>query len=201
MRQMFFSSTPTVDTKYPGDQTMFSFQYRFFNHPNFFLSSLLVIPFNFPTTSLTAYLGGIIITICMRSGCILYLIYLIISHPGICSSTVGNSFSRYAFTPEFRMRSRYFGIKLYDTLSYMRYDRIAEFPPAYFITHVAITLIHPRASTWNSALRVCRDANNRRDSSPRCYSRIELTSLCVYLTLLQTSFRNFLTCGRTRSEY
>ena len=56
---------PTVDTKYPGDHTMFSFQYTFFSHGNFFLRWLLVIPFNLPITSLTAYFGGIIITMWM----------------------------------------------------------------------------------------------------------------------------------------
>ena len=101
-------STPTVETKNPGDQTTLSLQYRFPSHPNFFLSSLLVIPLIFPITALTAYLGGIIITMCIWSGCILYVT---ISHPGICSNTFGKSFTRYSLTPGFRMRWRYFGIQ------------------------------------------------------------------------------------------
>jgi len=54
-----FSSKPTVDTKYPGDHTTFSFQYTLSNHANFFLSLLAVYCFISPITSLTAYFGGI----------------------------------------------------------------------------------------------------------------------------------------------
>ena len=86
---------------------MLSFQYLFFNQSYFFLSRLLVIPFIFPTTVLSAYLGGIIITTCIWSGCILILF---ISHSGSCSITFGKSFIKYPFTAGFRMRCRYFGI-------------------------------------------------------------------------------------------
>ena len=98
---------PTVYTQYPGDHTIFSLQYRFSSHLNFFLSSLLVLPFIFPTTLLTAYFGSITITTCIWSACMLYLT---ISHPGNLSITFGKSFSRYPFTPGFRMQCRYFGI-------------------------------------------------------------------------------------------
>ena len=95
------SSTPTMDTKYPGDQSIFSRGYLSFIHANFFLNWLLVMPFIVPTTGLTAYFGGIIITMCTWSGCILYFT---ISHPGNSAISFGKSFIRYAFTPGFRTR-------------------------------------------------------------------------------------------------
>jgi len=145
-------STPTVETKNPGDQTTFSLQYRLCSQPNFFLNSLLVRIFSCATTSLTAYLGGMIITMCMWSGCMLYLI---ISQSGICSSIFGKSFSRYAFTPGFRMRCRYFGI---HTMWYS--VRYAVWPDSRISTHPFYYLISPSHtfthghSPWNSALRV-----------------------------------------------
>ena len=60
-----FSFSPIADTKYPGDQSTFSFQYTFPNHANFFRNILAVLLFIRPTTSLTAYFGGMIITTCM----------------------------------------------------------------------------------------------------------------------------------------
>ena len=101
-------STPTVETKNPGDQTTLSRQYLLCNQLNFFLCSLLVLIFNCATTSLTAYLGGIIITMWTWFTCMLYLT---ISHPGICSMIFGKSSFRYSLTPGLKMRCRYFGIQ------------------------------------------------------------------------------------------
>jgi len=62
---------------------MFSFQYTFLSHTNFFRNSLAVFPFMNPTTSETAYLGGIIIIVCIWSIC---MFCSIISVPGIVLS-------------------------------------------------------------------------------------------------------------------
>jgi len=59
---MLCSLSTTVDTKYPSDHTTPSFQYAFPNHANFFLNILALRPFVLPMTSLTEYLGGMIIT-------------------------------------------------------------------------------------------------------------------------------------------
>ena len=101
-------STPIVETKYPGDQTTFSFQYRRPSQSNFFLNSLLVRCFILATTSLTAYLGGITITMCTWST---WMLYFTISQPGMSSIIFGKSSFRYVLTPGFRMRCRYFGIQ------------------------------------------------------------------------------------------
>ncbi len=128
---------------------MFSFQYTFFNQLNFFLRYLPVTPFTRPTTSLTAYLGGITITKCRWS----FLTFCsTISHPGIISNTFGKSFKTYVLTPGFRMRRRYFGIQ---TIWYsVRYTLCPDTRVSMHTLYpIAAALIHPRASPWNSALR------------------------------------------------
>jgi hypothetical protein len=120
---------------------MFSFQYTFFNQLNFFLRWLPVTPFMRPTTSLTAYFGGITITRCKWS---LLMFLSTISHPGIIPITFGKSFSRYALTPGFRMRRRYWGIQ---TIWYS--PRYTLCPENSVFMHtlypIAAALIHPRA--------------------------------------------------------
>src|SRR5512135_924163 len=120
------SLSPTVDTKYPGDHTMFSFQYTFSSHLNFFLSLLALLHFIRPMTSLTEYFGGIIIIVCIWST---WIFCSTISTPGICLSIFGHISSRYSFTPEFRIRLRYFGI--HTTWYSVRYT---ECPDSLFST-------------------------------------------------------------------
>lgn len=101
---MLFSSRPIVETKYPGDQTMFSFQYTLDNQENFFLNLLAVWAFILLITSDTLYLGGIIITIWIWS---VWILYSIISQPGRLLIILGKSFLKYPRRPGFRIRRRY----------------------------------------------------------------------------------------------
>jgi len=104
---MASSFSPTVDTTYPGDHTMFSFQYTFSNHLYFFRSRLALWPLSRPITSLTAYFGGMIIIVWIWST---WICCSAISTPGICRSILGHIRAMYSFIPGFRMRLRYFGI-------------------------------------------------------------------------------------------
>ena len=61
---MVSSSTPTLLTKKPGDQTMFSFQYTLESHVNLFRSMDADWLFNSANTEEILYLGGIDITKC-----------------------------------------------------------------------------------------------------------------------------------------
>ncbi|GEM_PF-889107 len=121
---------------------MFSFQYTLFNQLNFFLRYLPVTPFIRPTTSLTAYLGGIVITKCKWS----FLKFCsTISQPGIISNTFGKSFRTYFLARGFRMRRPYFG---FQTIWYSaRYTLCPDTGVSVHLLYViAAALIHPRAS-------------------------------------------------------
>lgn len=61
---MVASSTPTLLTKKPGDQTMFSFQYTLENHENFLRNLDADWLFNSFNTEEILCLGGMDITKC-----------------------------------------------------------------------------------------------------------------------------------------
>ena len=136
-----------VETKYPGDHTMFSFQYTSLSQVNFFLSLLALCPFSMPITSLTEYFGGMIITACIWST---WIFSSIISTPGIPLTIFGHSFFRYSLTPVFRIRLRYFGI--HTTWYSVRYTECPDnlFSTIHQYTKISPGIIHPRASPWNS---------------------------------------------------
>jgi len=105
---MLFSSRPIVKTKYPGYQTIFSFQCTLDSQENFFLNLLAIRAFILLITSDTLYLGSTtIITICMWST---WILYSMISHLERLLIIFGKSFFRYPRRPGFRIRRRYLGI-------------------------------------------------------------------------------------------
>ena len=79
-----------------------------------------------------------------------------ISQPAMLRRTFGKSLPKYPRTPGFRMRRRYFGIQImWYSVRYAPCpdSRISIYP---FYHSISAAYIHPRASPWNSALRVIR---------------------------------------------
>ena len=126
---------------------MFSFQYTLSNHVNFFLSLLALCPLICPITSLTEYLGGMIIIVWIWST---WIFCSNISTPGIPFNIFGHSLLRYSLTPVFRIFLRYFGI--HTTWYSVRYTVCPDnrFSTIYQYTKISPGIIHPRASPWNS---------------------------------------------------
>ena len=122
---IFFSSIPNAETKYPGDHTVLSFQYTFFNQPDFFLRLLLVMPLIRPVTSLAAYFGGMIITIYLWSTRILYSI---ISQPGILFITLGKACLNNLLSQDSECGSDILISKQCDALYDKLHARITVFP-------------------------------------------------------------------------
>jgi hypothetical protein len=89
---MLCSFRPIVDTEYPSDHTTRSFQYTFSNNANFFLSMLALRPLIRPMTSLTEYLGGMIMIEWIWSTCMLIST---ISTPGISLNIFGKTLLGY----------------------------------------------------------------------------------------------------------
>jgi hypothetical protein len=144
-----------VETKYPGDHTMFSFQYTFPNHSNFFLSLLALCALIRPITSLTEYFGGMIMIVWIWST---WIFCSNISTPGIPFRIFGHNLFRYSLMPEFRIRLRYFGIHttwysvLYTECPDNRFSTVHQY------TKISPGLIHPRVNPWNSDMVLERTA-------------------------------------------
>ena len=154
---------------------MRSFQYTCLIQGNFSRSLLEVNCLMRPMVSLTAYLGGIIITMWIWS---MAMFFSRISQPGRLSSTCGKSFPRYPFTPGFRMRRRYFGIQ--TTWYSVRYTLC---PENLVSTHIFYPLYRHRyhsptgrargtqSGFWNDTRNKARDDRNERLSCEGCSLR------------------------------
>ena len=144
---MLCSFNPMVDTKYPSDHTTRSFQFTFSSHANFFLSMLALRPLILPMTSLTEYLGGMIMIVWIWSTCM--LISTISTH-SISLNIFGKTLLKYPLRLGFRIFRRYFVI--HTTWYSVRYTPC---PDTLFFSHSKITKIsssiHPRVCPWNPA--------------------------------------------------